>query len=274
MKYLVKYLSADEIKAEELEMLLKFDTFCESEGLRYSLAGGTLLGAVRHKGFIPWDDDIDVSMPRPDFNKLVSLGRAGKLPKGHSLEPYSGDWDHPVFLKFLYDCIRVDAHYENGIGRLWMDITPVDGLSADDDENNKLFSEAKRLQRTLMFCKADPHKGKTAAKRLLKRFLVPVLNNLGIYRRSIERLDNLGSGCAFGSTSWVGCVVWGLYGPGERYPAEGWDDMVRLDFEGRELSAIGCWDAYLTGLYGDYMQLPPEEKRVTHDIKAWRVDGC
>ena len=69
------YLTPNEIKAEELAMLVEFEDLCRREGLRYSLAGGTLLGAVRHKGFIPWDDDIDVSMPRPDFDRLVALAR-------------------------------------------------------------------------------------------------------------------------------------------------------------------------------------------------------
>lgn len=94
------YLTPNEVKAEELAMLVEFGDLCKREGLRYSLAGGTLLGAVRHKGFIPWDDDIDVSMPRPDFDSLVALARSGALPINRSLEPYSGNWGHPVFLKF------------------------------------------------------------------------------------------------------------------------------------------------------------------------------
>ena len=72
-----KYLTPNEVKAEELAMLVEFGDLCKREGLRYSLAGGTLLGAVRHKGFIPWDDDIDVSMPRPDFDSLVAFVRSG-----------------------------------------------------------------------------------------------------------------------------------------------------------------------------------------------------
>lgn len=105
------YLTPNEVKAEELAMIVEFKDLCKRKGLRYSLAGGTLLGAVRHKGFIPWDDDIDLSMPRPDFDSLVALARSGALPKNRSLEPYSGDWEYPVFLKYINRDIAVDAHY-------------------------------------------------------------------------------------------------------------------------------------------------------------------
>lgn len=268
------YLTADEIKAEELAMLIEFDNLCKREGLRYSLAGGTLLGAVRHKGFIPWDDDIDVSMPRPDFDRLVEIARSGPLLEGRAFEPYSNSWEYPVFLKYINQGIAVDAHYENGEGRLWMDITPVEGLSEDAHEVEQLYARSSRLQRILMFCKSDPNEGRTIIKRLFKRFLVPVANSIGVFRRSIAILDGLGRDCAFGSTSWVGCTVWGLYGVGERYPYSGWKHLDRLEFEGRRFNAISCWDIYLSGLYGDYMQLPPVNKRTTHEVLAWKVDDA
>ena len=267
-----KYLTPDEIKAEELAMLVEFDCLCRREGLSYSLAGGTLLGAVRHEGFIPWDDDIDISMPRPDFNKLIELARSGQLPKRRSIEPFSGNWEHPVFLKFVNKDIAVDAHYENGVARLWLDVLPVDGLPDRDDELSRICGIAARLRRLILLCRADPQQGRTCLKRLLKPLLVPLFKRLGLFSSAIKKLDSLGKSIEFGQTQWVGIVTWGLYGAGERYPFSGWHVMDCLKFEGREFPVIGCWDEYLHGIYGDYMQLPPEEKRITHEMKAWRID--
>lgn len=147
------YLTPDEVKAEELSMLIEFDALCRREGLRYSLAGGTLLGAVRHKGFIPWDDDIDVSMPRPDFDKLVTLARFNKRSNDRIFEPYSNDWTHPIFLKYINRRVAVDAHYENGESNLWIDVTPVEGLSDDYDEVEHIYKRAKNCNEQSCFVK-------------------------------------------------------------------------------------------------------------------------
>ncbi|MBQ0110447.1 MAG: LicD family protein [Oscillospiraceae bacterium] len=72
-------MTAEELQQNEIDTLTAFHEFCEKNGLRYYLAGGTLIGAIRHKGFIPWDDDIDLAMPRPDYMKMVEILKDGKL---------------------------------------------------------------------------------------------------------------------------------------------------------------------------------------------------
>ena len=264
-------LSPDEIRAELLAMMVEFDALCTREKLRYSLAGGTLLGAVRHEGFIPWDDDVDLSMPRPDFNRLVALGQAGCMPPGFALAPFSGEWTCSVFVKFLDESIEVDARYENGRGHLWLDIIPIDALPGDAGELDSLYAKAAALRRMTALCKADSHEGTTNAKRVLKRAIVPLARVAGMLPRASMRLDALSRNLEFGATPWVGCVAWGLYGPGERYPLSGWEHMECVEFEGSSFPAIGCWDEYLHGIYGDYMQIPPEDKRTDHEMRAWRV---
>ena len=264
-------LFPNEIRAAQLDMMAEFDALCAREGLRYSLAGGTLLGAVRHKGFIPWDDDVDLSMPRPDFERLVALGEAGRVPQGFALAPFSGDWSCPVFLKFLDEHIEVDARYESGVGHLWLDVIPIDGLPDDAGELEPIYTKAAALRRAAALCKANPREGTTGAKRLLKRVLVPLAKAAGVLPRVAGSLDALARCFEFGETPWVGCVAWGLYGPGERYTLSGWEHMERVEFEERAFPAIGCQDEYLRGIYGDYKQLPPEGERVSHEIEAFRV---
>lgn len=267
-----KKLAPGEVKQEELRLLLEFDGLCKANGLRYSLAGGSLLGAVRHKGFIPWDDDIDVVMPRPDYEEVISLFRGGSLGGDRALEPISGDWSCPVFFKYVNRTIRVKEHYSSGDGAfLWIDVLPSDGLPSDDGELEGKYRRAGFLRRLLAFCRADSHEGKTPARRAAKRALVPALRCLGVGKWAARGLDALSRSTEFGSTGYAGILSWGLYGPGERYVDTAFDRPAEVMFEGHGFPALSCWDDYLRGIYGDYMELPPVEKRGSHELEAWVV---
>lgn len=265
------FLTLEEVKAEELELLLKLDTVCKENGFRYSLVGGTLLGAVRHKGFIPWDDDIDVAMPRPDFDKFVALWQAGGLPEGTSLEFRSCVTSAPVFLKFVNENILLKERYANGINHLWVDVFPIDGMPTVDDENSALMTRAAKLRRLFLLSCADSDDGKTAFKRAFKKVVVPIMRFFDSRAKIGRKLDGLSRSIPFGSTGYCGCIAWGLYGVGERYRDDAFDRVVSVEFEGYRLPAIAYWDEYLTGIYGDYMQLPPVEQRKTHELEAWRI---
>lgn len=262
-------LSLKEIQKEELSLLLELDRFCKKNYIQYTLCGGTLLGAIRHKGFIPWDDDIDIAMPRPDYNKFIKLMTSSEeLAKNVEVIPNDA---FPIFVKYVNKRIEVKEVYVEKIRHLWIDIIPLDALPTDEGTLIRVFSQAKRYRDMLALSWANAEEGKTPLKRWLKKAFLPLIHRTRISDWGARRLFNLCMEYPFGSTDYVGCISWGLYGPGERYPLSGFKHLTQVEFEGHMFPAISCWDSYLSGIYGDYMSLPPENKRHTHGLKAWRV---
>lgn len=267
------YLQPSEVKSEELRILLSFDSICKEHAFRYSLAYGTLIGAVRHKGFIPWDDDIDVYMPRPDYDKLVSMRDDPSVLHGYALEPFRGTtFDDTPYVKLVDPSIVVMAEVEAQEQRLWIDIFPVDGLPDDDAQVAEIYQQAKRLRTALTIAGVKASSGSTVLKKIGKALLQVPLSVPGVTASCARKLDALGRAIPYGSTKWVGAVTEGE-GPCERMALADFERQVMMEFEGHSFSCMSCWDANLRGIYGDYMQLPPENQRVSHGVKAWRVAG-
>ncbi len=265
-----QFLTTDEVKSGELTILKAFANYCEQQDLSYSLCGGTLLGAVRHKGFIPWDDDIDVVMPRPDYDRLCRLADDFFLNTGFSLLGYCGvdPLDSPL-LKAADTSICVDASMEYYPSYLWVDVFPVDGLP--DGDLTSLYNKVNALRTRLFLASSSSNTGSSLLRKYIKKMFGPIARIPFIKRSLARALNNYGKKVPYGSTMRVGGVTWGMYGPGEAMPLEGFEEKEMLEFEGVKFPCPSCWDEYLTGIYGDYMQLPPEDKRQTHGLKAWRV---
>src|SRR3712207_1450255 len=134
-------LTSDQIKKVELGILLELQRVCTEHHLRLYLCGGTLLGAVRHKGFIPWDDDIDVCLPRPDYEKLIRLSRQGVFQKNFTVHCGENHNFQFPFLKVMDNRTRLNQEYmldqeEDG---LWVDVLPVDGLPENENELDRIY---------------------------------------------------------------------------------------------------------------------------------------
>lgn len=264
-----EYLTLEEVHGELVKLLLRFDAFCAEHGLRYSLSFGTLLGAVRHKGFIPWDDDLDVDMPRPDYDRLMEL--EGELPAGlHLVNALNGDFAY-AFCKICTDEVRAQEPAYEGVmdEMLWIDIFPMDGLSADEAAAKKAKGRIMRATMRNVWATVN-HQSEPVARRLIKTVGGAIFRLGNPRRRMLEAVSEATADPGYGAAERITCLVdteeglWSI-------PKDGYERTVQMEFEGGLFPCMGCWDEYLHKCYGDYMQLPPEDQRRTHCIKAWRV---
>ena len=266
-------LSLKEIKVTEFNMLIAFDKFCRRNGLKYTLCGGTLLGAIRHKGFIPWDDDIDVGMPRYDYEKLLydknldyrdiaSYMKVGRWTDKTNNYPYMRLMDTRTRIKVPY------FDPKTSVKNIWIDIFPFDG---NPKNKNDLMPTIKRLvllRKILAIKLAKLGEGKNVFKKYSKYVIRFILSPISIYRLC-KYMDKISKKYPFDNADTISGVVWGLYGIGECVDRKGFVETTEVEFEGRKFMAMSNYDEYLTGLFGDYMQLPPEDKRVYHGFKAY-----
>lgn len=265
----MKKLTKKEIKEIDLKILLYFDSFCKKNKLRYYLSGGTLLGAIRHKGFIPWDDDIDVCMPRDDYEKLIKIynnnGRfflMSKEKNGYVL-PISKIIDKKTKIKnkFLPESIG---------NSLWIDIIPIDGLPENTKTICKIYKKISLYRLLLMLSLIKNYSSKNSFKKFFKVIIIYFSKLIGSKYWS-DKIDNISRIYKYNSSKYVGAVGWGLYGIGECMKKSEFEKVVYVEFEGYKFPTFSCWDSYLKGLYKNYMELPPIEKRKTHDMEAYYI---
>lgn len=255
------------IKERLKQMLVCFAQICESNDLYYSLSGGTLLGAIRHKGFIPWDDDIDVSMPRKDYEKLLVIAPPYLQEHRYAIRAggLNGNYDYP-YARILDLRAIVRSKYICRNKFLWIDIFPIDGLPEDIAEAKKLFAYLQFQRRILILAKARLGEGQTLFRKIFK-FIPKTLAVLYGAKRVVAAIEKISRKYPYDECQYVGDITWGLIG--ERMLKAEFEKSVEVEFEGHKFKAFSCWDSYLTGQYGDYRQLPPIEQRKTHDLEVW-----
>lgn len=254
-------MNMEQVKACEFDILCAFADFCDKHNLIYYLTYGTLIGAVRHGGFIPWDDDVDVMMLRTDYNRLSELLKNEKVRSDLDwITIENGKWNEPVGKLVNSNTVGYRrGNYETG---LWVDVFPLDNSDEETLRKNIYW-------RRVHIAKCTDHFGfdkKSLIKFGLKcLYFWKSLDSIsrGINERTISIPYN-------GNIS---NMVWTSFGkdvgPGSRF-----EGYALVKFEGREFKTIKDYDTYLRQIYGDYMKLPPENKRRSHGVEAyWKGEG-
>lgn len=266
-------LDSQEIKKILLDILSYFHNCCQKHGLRYFLDGGTLIGAVRHKGFIPWDDDIDVIMPRDDYEKLRRLYQPETGCEHFILHDYRTDETSTYpFLKLSDERTVLIPPGKDNISPMgiFIDIFPLDGMP---ETRKKVLLHARWisfLRRCAVLSSLHTgvqgrHPVKSAIVYLVKH--IPVFNTPRFWNNLI---DKTASKYPLKDSRYAGNAVWGPVG-NQLSDAKIFDSSILIDFENYRFFAVEDYNHYLTVCYGDYMTPPPPEKRFgEHIVDCYR----
>jgi lipopolysaccharide cholinephosphotransferase len=257
-------ISLNELKKIELIILKYIREKCEANEIKYYICGGTLLGAIRHKGFIPWDDDIDIFMLRADYRKLASVIRADSISDYQIMSFDSQDDYYFTFMKVINKRTTITEYGLKPIAGLgvYVDVFPIDGVP---DNRLARFLHMKLLLflRKVLNLKIKLAKpsGRLSVKKIAKSITWWLAQGLS-FRSIIGAIQGIASQYDYRKKH-VGCTVAG-YGTDEILPREAFASEILVEFENELFAAPIGYDAYLTNLYKNYMFLPPEEKRISH----------
>ncbi|WP_238652135.1 LicD family protein [Paenibacillus piscarius] len=263
-------LSIQEIRDIQINILNVFAEYCEKSKLNYFLCGGTLIGAVRHKGYIPWDDDIDVAMLRGDYEKLIeSFNGFNSLYKLYNSNEM-GKFPFP-FSKISYEASLLKENtdekntYNIGIN---IDVFPIDTIPEDGKLQKKILGKIS-FQRKILNAKLIKH---NRNRSIIKSSILSVGKLVFSFKsipNVVKKINDLAiSNYSFNSNK-LGIIVWG-YGESEIVSNEVFESIVKKEFEGNYYNVPAGYHKWLSSIYGDYMKFPPLEKQVTHhDFKAF-----
>lgn len=247
----------------ELKMLLYFDAFCKEYNLRYYMAGGTLIGAVRHKGFIPWDEDIDVHMPRPDYEKLPELWAKYADTEHYTLcitDKYKNYRHHVYSICDNHTTMIEKRTIHDDIAQgIRMDILPFDGVP--DNRLKAAIQFVWAMLFNVYNVQRLPENQGGAIMRLGVRILLGAIRSPGVRYAVFMYAKKQMSRYDFETSPWVKELSAPLRSMKFRYPRKHFDEPLMLEFEGHMLPAQHYYKQYLEQVYPGYMQLPPEDQR-------------
>lgn len=254
-----------ELQAKLLPMLAWYHRFCVENKLRYYLLGGTMLGAARHKGFIPWDDDIDVGMPRSDYERFLLL------TSKHTYGPFIVEDIDTEAKDFFYGYAKIydttttlveNTRYRIKRG-LFIDLFPLDGVADKKEDIASVYRPILSKYRLLLARTCAIRKSRKWYKNLAVCIARAVPNGMLDNKRLMLSIDKMCRENDYDKCEYVG-NLYGNWGEREIVKRSIMGEPTFYKFEGLDVYGVSDYDAYLTSLYGDWRQLPPKEKQVTH----------
>ena len=272
----MKKIEQKEIQPMLNDILLCFKKFCKENNITFYLAYGTLLGAVRHQGFIPWDDDLDLLMKKEEINKLRNVLKKQNSNYIDNNKRYLVSF--PLDEGNVYPFIKIiDTQtmvYERNISHkysigLWIDIFELEYCPND-------INECKRLAKKQHFY-ANMNKIMIAGNFKDMKFVF--LNCITIFIKQVFKLLSLNSHfwvkkmlslSSNEPTDYLGCVCFGDSSK-DRIPARVYEKTTKIQFEGNYYSIVSDYDLCLSSWYGDYMKIPEEKDRKTHRIEGYKI---
>ncbi len=262
----------------DMDIVKEVVALCEKHGLTYYMLGGTMLGAIRHKGFIPWDDDIDLGMPRNDYEQLLKIAPKELSPHLKLVNFYT-DPNYQYYITRIQDTetevVEERIGNDNKYTHASIDIFPIDG-TPNNEILRKIYFFRVLYHRALMsLCykdSIDRKRSRGTAEKILLWIMerIPVEKMTTPYKQKCK-IDKLLKSQNVETSKYIGNIM-GAYRTREIVPAEFYGKGKMYEFEGMMLRGLDLYDEYLTYTYGDYMKLPPEDKRKTH-FKIVKIHG-
>ena len=250
------------------DLMQELHNLCEEHGLVYNLFGGSLLGAVRHQDMIPWDDDIDVMMPRPDYEKLISIIENNPSDKYCIYTDKNSNYIYPYAKFCRKDTVLIERIFVDKVSeiKLYIDVFPLDGIPESEDETRKLYARAKRYKdkhnASLVKLTVSPVWWKKPY--VVYRWLRRTVKGIRGYKYYLKKMNEITKTHSFEDCDNVGFISNWVYGAKAIASKKEFYDRKLYKFGKYEFWGVRDYDKALTKLYGDYMTPPPIEKRKTH----------
>lgn len=263
-----KIMTTEEIRNTQKELLKYLYDRCHELDIPCFLAGGTLIGAIRHQGYIPWDDDVDVLMYHEDYKKLVASLK-DNINENYELMDFENIPNYNSVIAKL--CDKRTKVSEDGVEKQWgvfVDIFFLEGLGKDLNQAIKHVKKANKYRS--MFYFSLPNKRFTFNLICIMQWGVFLTCRLIGRKFFYKKLVKLANKYPIKDSKYASAIINGAYGIKEITPTYAFMGTVDVKFEELTCSAPRGYDAYLSNIYGNYMQLPPlEQRKAPHELKAW-----